>query len=232
MKNILIFGASGHGSVVLDCIEKEGLYNPIGFIDSFKGKGLLINGYEVLGNEKDLPRLIERLNIYGIIVAVGDNWTRKIVADKIKIIAPSLKFVSSIHPTASIGKDTVVEEGSVILAGVIINANCRIGEHCILNTKSSLDHDSIMESYSSLAPNVCTGGNLHLEQFSAICLGSNVIEGIHIKSHTVVGAGSLVIQNLKSKVVAYGSPATIVRTRKVGDPYLSASKFPYNSMIS
>ena len=39
MQNIIIFGASGHGSVVLDCLEKQNKYNVVGFLDSFKKKG-------------------------------------------------------------------------------------------------------------------------------------------------------------------------------------------------
>ncbi|MFZ9032311.1 MAG: transferase, partial [Robiginitalea sp.] len=51
MKNVLIFGASGHGSVVLDTLERSREYSPVGFVDSFKEKGTKINGYEVLGTE-------------------------------------------------------------------------------------------------------------------------------------------------------------------------------------
>ncbi len=43
MKNIVIIGASGHGSVILDCIEKENKYNLLGFVDSFKKKGIKQN---------------------------------------------------------------------------------------------------------------------------------------------------------------------------------------------
>ena len=55
MKNIVIFGSSGHGSVVLDCIENEGKDKVVGFIDSTKKKGSKQNGYEILGTEYDLP---------------------------------------------------------------------------------------------------------------------------------------------------------------------------------
>jgi FlaA1/EpsC-like NDP-sugar epimerase len=51
MKNIVIIGASGHGGMILDCIEKEGRYHVLGFIDSFKEKGTEYLGYEILGNE-------------------------------------------------------------------------------------------------------------------------------------------------------------------------------------
>jgi sugar O-acyltransferase (sialic acid O-acetyltransferase NeuD family) len=221
VKNVVVIGASGHGSVVLDCIEQEGKYNVIGFLDSFKKKGRKQNGYQILGNEYDLPYLTERFNLHGGIVAIGDNWTRSIVVQKIQNIVPDFSFITTIHPTAVIGKDVTIGKGAVIVPGVIVNANSIVADHCILNTNSSLGHDGYMSDFTSLASGVCTGGNFTLGNFSAISLGTKIIENITVGEHTVVGAGSLVIKDLKNNVIAYGSPAKVTRARAVGEQYLS-----------
>lgn len=220
MQNIIIFGASGHGSVVLDCLEKEGKYNVIGFVDSFKSKGTKINGYQVLGCEYDLPFLMNRFHINGGIVAIGDNWTRKLIVDRILKIVPTFNFINTVHPKAIMGKDITLGRGNVFMPGAIINANSVIHDFCIVNTNSSLGHDGTMESYSSLAPSVCSGGNLKLGAFSAVSLGVNLINGIEIGAHTVIGAGSLVVNSFGDKLVAYGSPAKVIRERSIGEPYL------------
>jgi len=224
MKNIVVIGASGHGSVVLDCLEKEGKYNVIGFIDSFKEKKSHVNGYQVLGSEFDLPYLINRFNIDGGIVAVGDNWMRKLVVDRIKKIIPSFNFVNTLHPNTVIGKDVYLGVGNVFMPGAIVNANAIINDFCIINTNASLGHDGVMGSYSSLAPSVCSGGNLRLGQFSAISLGANIINGITIGAHTVIGAGSLVLTDMGNHVIAYGSPAKKIRYRRIGESYLYTTK--------
>ncbi|MFK5973757.1 MAG: acetyltransferase [Flavobacteriaceae bacterium] len=224
MQNVVIFGASGHGSVVLDCIEKEGRYKIIGFIDSFKKKGVKINGYTILGNEGDLPYLMERYNFSSGIVAIGDNWTRKLLVDRILKIAPNFDYIHTVHPKAEIGKNVEIGKGAVLMPGVIVNTNSVIGDFCILNTNSSLGHDGRMENYSSLAPKSCTGGNFRLGKFSAICLGSNIIDDITILEHTVIGAGSLVVGNIEGYILAYGSPAKKIRNRIAGEPYLSGGK--------
>jgi len=231
MKNIVIIGASGHGSVVLDIIEKEGKYNVVGFIDTYKGKARLKNGYEILGGEDELPYLMEKFNFSAGIVAIGDNWIRKKLADRISAIVPNFRFVSTIHPQAIIGRDVRIGKGTVIMPGAIINSNSFIGNFCIINTNASLDHDGVMGGYSSLAPRASTGGHVHIGQFSAICLGANVIEGINIGHHTVVGAGSLVVDNIKSHVVAYGAPSKVVRSRDEGEPYLSKGKDPQSDLV-
>lgn len=231
MRNIVIIGASGHGGMILDCIEKEGRFRVMGFLDSFKKKGTKRNGYEILGTEKDLPFLIDKFNLYGVIIAIGNNWTRKRVAEKIKFIAPDLKFVTSIHPSCIIGKDVKIGQGTVIMAGAIINANSRLGNFCIVNTNASLGHDGNMLNFSSIASGVCTGGNLLLGRFSAISLGANVIENIIIGEQSVIGAGSLVVENVKGYLVVYGSPARTIRRRRAGDSYLSGDRVSVDHRI-
>ncbi|HDZ15546.1 hypothetical protein LCGC14_0745670 [marine sediment metagenome] len=221
MKSIVIIGASGHGGMIVDCIEKEGLYDVLGFIDSFKKKGTKLSGYQILGSEEQLPHLIDKFNIKGAILAIGNNWTRKLVSERVSQIAPDLEYVITIHPSAIIGKDVRIGKGSVIMPGAIINANAIVGNFCILNTNSSLGHDGKMHDFSSIASGSCTGGNLRLGQFSAISLGSNIIESITVGEHSVIGAGSLVVNNVNSYEVVYGSPARFVRRRNVEDPYLS-----------
>ncbi len=220
MKNVVIVGASGHGGMVLDCMKKEGRYKVLGFLDSFKKKGVQQNGLEVLGNELDLKWLVEKLDIHGIIVAIGNNWTRKAMTDKIDNIAPSLEIVTAVHPKATIGMGVKIGKGSVIMPGAVVNANSCLGDYCILNTHSSLGHDGKMEDFSSIASGVSTAGNLVLGKYSVISLGANVIENITIGEHSLVGAGSLVLDDVETYSVVYGSPARFISGRKASDPYL------------
>ena len=218
--NIIIFGASGHGSVILDSIEKEGKYNVIGFLDTFKKKGTKHCGYPVLGSEEDIPSILATENVFAGVIAIGDNWQRKLMYDKITSISSKFEFVNCIHPSAIIEKNVTIGKGTVVMAGVIINSSATIMDHCILNTNSLLEHDCVMNNFSSLSPGVNTGGNMVLGNGSAICIGVTVVEDIKIGDHTVIGAGSLVVDDLPDEVVAYGTPARIIRKRKVGNSYL------------
>jgi len=166
-----------------------------------------------LGSEYDLPFLIEKYQIMGGIVAIGDNWTRNLVVERVSKIVPEFKYVS-VH----------IGAGSVVMPGAIINANAIVGNHCILNTNSSLDHDSFMDNFSSLAPKVCVGGNVIIGRASAICLGANIVANITIGEHSVIGAGSLVIRNISNLALVYGSPAKLIRKRIASEPYLAGKK--------
>jgi sugar O-acyltransferase (sialic acid O-acetyltransferase NeuD family) len=220
MSNIVIIGSSGHAKVIIDIVQQEGKYKIVGLLDCYRKLNEQTLGYSVLGKEEDLPELINIHSITGAIVAIGDNFIRSKVVSHVREICPDLLFVSAIHPNSSIGIDVTIGEGTVIMAGVSINPCCSVGLFCILNTNSSLDHDSIMEDFSSLAPNVTTGGNCRIGEYSAIGIGTVLIHGVHIGKQSIIGAASLVMKSIESFVVAYGTPAKVIRNRHPGDKYL------------
>ncbi|WP_406683897.1 NeuD/PglB/VioB family sugar acetyltransferase [Seonamhaeicola sp. MEBiC1930] len=222
--NIIIIGASGHAKVIIDIIERRGEYNIIGLIDSFKAIGSKVFNYRIIGHEKDIPSLKNSYNFESAIIAIGDNWTRKIIFQKIIKIQPDLSYISAIHPDAIIGKNVKIGKGTVIMAGVIINSDAKIGEFCIINTKASLGHDSHLKNYSSLAPNSTIGGNVKIGSCTAICLSASVIQDISIGKHCIIGAGSLIIRDVQDNFKVFGIPGKIKEKITKGQKYLYHSE--------
>lgn len=220
MKNILVFGASGYAKIVIDIIEKEKKYYVAGLIDPDLEPGSEVHGYNVLGKDEDLKALSEKHNIKGGIIAIGDNWVRKQVHDKIIQIQAAFNFVACVHPSVSIAKGVKIGKGTIIMARCVVNSDSKIGEQVIISTRASLDHDGKMDDFSSLAPSATTGGNVSIGKFTAIGLGANLIHNITVGEHSVIGAGSMVNKDIPSFKVAYGVPAKVIRDRVEGDRYL------------
>jgi sugar O-acyltransferase (sialic acid O-acetyltransferase NeuD family) len=221
IENIVVIGASGHAKVVLDVLEKAGRYRVAGLIDSFKEPGALCGGYSVLGAEPELAEMARRGEVDGAIVAVGDNWVRHMVAQRILDMLPGFPFVTAVHPSAQLGRNVCIGKGSVVMAGAVINSDSRVGEGCIVNTNASLDHDCAMGDFSCLLPGAIVGGDVRIGRFSVLALGARVIHGVTIGEHVVVGAGATVLANLPDRAVAWGTPAKVVRSRQPGEKYLS-----------
>jgi sugar O-acyltransferase (sialic acid O-acetyltransferase NeuD family) len=217
---IVLLGASGHAKVVADAVRREGRWQLAGFLDQNARPGQRHFGAPVLGTEADLPRLAAELSLAGIFVAIGDNHTRSQAVQRIRSSCPQLLFVSIVHPAATVAEGVLISEGSILMAGATVNADARIGAHCILNTNSSFDHDSTLADFASLAPGVTTGGNVQIGTCTAISLGASVIHGVKIGEHVVVGAGATVLADLPDHVVAYGTPAKVIRSRETADRYL------------
>ncbi len=220
MEQIIIVGASGHAKVVADAVERQGRYRIIGFLDYTRSPGEPFLGYPILGREEDVPHLLHGQALAGAVVAIGDNFQRADVVRKLQNLVPNLPFVCVVHPSATIGRDVAVGPGTVVMAGVVVNPCCKVGAHCILNTRSALDHDSVLEDFSSLAPGVTTGGNVRIGAYTAIGIGATLIQRVTIGAHTVIGAGSVVVRDMGPGQVAYGVPARKVRGRAPNESYL------------
>lgn len=219
-QKVIIVGSSGHSKVIIDIFEKENKYQIIGLLDAYRNIGDETLGYKVIGKEDDLPILLSKNSNCKIFIAIGDNWIRNKVMNKITDIVPSIDFATTIHPSAQIGKNVQIGKGAAIMPGAIINSDTTIGDFTIINTKASIDHDSKMLNFSSLAPNVTMGGNVLIGQFSAISIGATIKHGLTIGDHSIIGAGALLMKNCGDNLIMYGIPAKEIRKREIGEKYL------------
>jgi sugar O-acyltransferase (sialic acid O-acetyltransferase NeuD family) len=219
-QTVIIAGSSGHLKVIIDIIEKEDKYKILGLLDPNKNVGEEVSGYKVIGRDEDLPDLLLGKNGCKIFVAIGDNWLRQRVVNKLIAISTNIDFASAIHPSAQIGKDVLIGKGVAIMAGSIINSDTIIEDFTIINTKASIDHDCKMFKFSSLAPNATTGGNVTIGEYSAISIGATIKHGLTIGNHSVIGAGALLMKNCEDNVIMYGIPAKLIRKREIGEKYL------------
>lgn len=220
LPEIFIFGASDHARVVIDIVELEGRYRIVGLFDSFKPKGYRVGRYEVLGREEDLMEYSRKYGLCTGIIGIGDNWTRRQIAESLLADNPRLQFVTAVHPSSTLSREVVMEPGSIVMARCYVGLNTHIGEGAVVATNSIFEHDSVMGAYSTLGAGSTTGGHVSLGICTAVCLGVTLIHGIGVGDHTVIGAGSIVIDDIPDSVVAYGNPARVVRRRDAPDTYL------------
>lgn len=216
MEEIVVFGAGGHARVVIDTLERTGKFRIRGLIAQASTPSTAGIAYPLLGTDA----VLKEIGVNAGVIAIADNWIRMRLASAIRSDFPSFRFISAIHPSAIIARDVHIGDGTVVMAGVCINSGTHVDEHCIVNTRSSLDHENWLEKGCSVAPGVVTGGNVRLGELSVLGLSSSVIQGIRIGTNTLVGAGAVVVNDLPPDVVAWGVPCRPVRARMKGDPCL------------
>ena len=208
-KKIVIIGAGGHGAVIIDLIETiyKGKQLPeIELLDDGVPSGTVLYGKNVVGKVADCTAYPEGTEF---IIAIGNNRIRKRIAEQYP-----LNYVTFIHPSAVVGRNVSLGQGTVVMANAVINCESQIGDHCIINTAATVDHENVIEDYVHLSPGVHLGGCVKVGECSWVGIGSTVIQGISIGESATVGAGTVVIRNVSSGTTVVGNPARVLYDRK------------------
>lgn len=199
-----VFGASGHGKVVVDAIERTG--GTIAFVvDDDKGKiAHSFFGYEVVSRNDLLDRRAE-IGVGVGVVAVGDNSVRSGIVGWLE--ERHFEFGVLVHPGATVGRGVSIGKGTVIFAAAVVNSDARIGEHNIINTASSVDHDCVLGDGVHIAPGVRLCGGVSVGDHALLGVGSVVLPGLSIGAGALVAAGAVVNRNVAPKSRVGGVPA-------------------------
>jgi sugar O-acyltransferase (sialic acid O-acetyltransferase NeuD family) len=221
VSRVIVIGGSDQGRQVIDAIIARGFHSAVGVLDVALGRGSDVAGVPVLGSDDELSVCGAEVGADHFVVAIGDNASRGRVLERAASAAPHLHLATIVHPSAVLAHDATLGAGCIVLAGAVVGNGCSIGRGVLLGIHSSIDHDGVIADHASLGPGVTTGGTVRIGRTTAIGLGANLVHGITVGDDTVIGAGALVLEDVPGRVVAYGVPARVARTREPGEPYLS-----------
>jgi len=201
---LVIIGAGGHGQVVADAAIAAG-FEVLGFLDddrSLLGRQFL--GVSVLGPIKAAGDMNA-----SCVVAIGDNRCRKHVVDVLQL--PIARYAAVIHPRAIVSPYAEVLPGAMVLAGAIVGPQAVVGHHSIINHASSIDHHDVVGAFAHVAPGCYAGGNVRIGEGAFLGVGVSVVPGTTIGSWATVGAGSVVLHDVRESTVVAGVPARELR---------------------
>lgn len=205
---IIIYGAGGHGKVVADILERQAKYMLLGFLDDNPEVwGKELSGYKVFGGIDSFAD--QGLARYPFIVGVGDNQARRQLVARLNTLG--CRFGRAIHPSAQIARDVELAPGVMIMANVVINPGSRVGNHTIVNTSATIDHDCVIGDFVHISPAATLAGNVVVQEGAHIGMGSLILPGVQVGAYSVIGAGAVVVSDIPERVVAIGVPAKPVR---------------------
>ncbi|SEO66782.1 acetyltransferase [Paenibacillus sp. OK076] len=203
----IIFGAGGHGKVVLDNLRSNG-DDIIGVMDD-QWSEKEWRGVPLLGGVDKIDRVVEMYPNSLFIIAIGQNSVRKKITSLFE--QKKVRFGKAVHASAVISADASIGEGTVIMANSVVNADATIGRHVIINTGTTVDHDCSIEDYVHLSPGVHLAGGVEVGLSTHVGIAACLIPKIKVGRDTIIGGGSCVIHNVPDCVLAVGCPAKVIK---------------------
>lgn len=195
-----LYGASGHAKVIIDILKSQNVDVKGLFDDS--PQHTVIKNIPVLGRFKDYQKSINQ-----IIISIGNNSIRKSISEKLV----NQQFGNAIHNTAILSDDVLIDKGTVVMHGAIIQSSTKIGKHCIVNTSASIDHDCTIEDFVHISPNATLCGNVTVCEGAQVGAGAVVVPGKRIGKWALVAAGSVVIRDVPDFATVIGNPARAIK---------------------
>lgn len=207
---VMIFGTGGLGRAALEIFVANGniVY---GFLDDDKKTHKTdIDDVQVLGSTSDdgfLKLIGKKCEAF---IASDDNKLRKSLAKMLKEKRKMMP-VNAIHDTAVMATSSTIGHGNFINAGVVIGAGVDIADHCLLHSKSVIDHNAKLADLVQVGAGSIINANAELSEGAFIGSGSTVVSGVKIGKNARVGAGSVVIADVPDGATVFGNPAQEIK---------------------
>ena len=197
--NLILYGASGHCKVIIDVLESCGS-NTFTIVDDN------INTTSILGIEVAHSSTVSFKESNQLLLSIGNNKVRKELSSRLKV-----SFFKAIHPKAIVSRHSTIGEGTVVMAGSVINPSVSIGTHCIINTAAVIEHDCVIDDFVHISPNAALAGEVCVGEGTQIGIGATIIQGIKIGKWVVIGAGSVIIKDVPDYSVVVGNPGRKIK---------------------
>jgi len=207
VKKIIFYGGTGQcktmrsiaeksGSIVAILDDTENILPPFSDIPFFNGRKCLENFLEEMGDDE-----------YWFSVTIGNpNASARISISK-KLEEMRMRPISLIHESSIIDPFSRMGLGCQVHAHVTVNSLAKIGNYCILNTGSIIEHDDVLSDGVEIGPGAILCGAVIVGENTWIGAGATVIQGIKIGKNCIVGAGAVVINDVPDNKTVVGVPA-------------------------
>jgi sugar O-acyltransferase (sialic acid O-acetyltransferase NeuD family) len=208
-ETVLLFGAGGHGKVVMDALRALD-HPPVAVI--VVDEDVNLQGRDFFGTPIRAPHDASRGWSGPFHVAVGSGANRQRITAA--LLAQGARALTVVHPAAVVSPFATAGGGCFVAAGAIVGPAATLGHGVIVNHGAVIDHDCGIGDFAHVGPNATIGGAARIGAHALIGAGATVLAGGVVGERAIVGAGAVVVSPVGSMETHVGVPAAAIPRRK------------------
>lgn len=203
-KEIIIVGGGGHAKACLDVIESESIWHLKGYIDV---KPTLSDTYGLayLGSDREAPKYVHEAQFLITVGQLGHSAIREKLFNDLKSLNAEFAIVKASN--SIISKKSIIECGTIVMHGAILQADTIVGKNCIINDRVLIEHDSTIGNHCHISTGAIVNGGVKIGNGVFIGSGSVLKNGITIGDNCVIGMGAVVTKSIGDGLTVFGNPA-------------------------
>ncbi len=210
MDRIIVIGGGGHAKVVIAMLRKSGTFLIKGYVAP-ENRGPILEA-PWLGNDADLVALSRQGTPLHAAMGIGHPRSADVRRSAHTAITQlGIKFKVVLDNTAVVADAVCFGEGSVIMAGAVVQPGTKTGLCAIINTNATVDHDCLIEDFVHIGPGAVLCGGVVCADGSLIGAGSVILPSCRIGRDCIIGAGAVVTEDCMERGIYVGSPARRIK---------------------
>lgn len=140
-------------------------------------------------------------------IGIGNDAVRRSFFDRLQ--EAGVTPARCIAPTAWVAPTARLGDGVFVGAGAVVMAGAEMADNTMINTLSSLDHDSVLGADSQVTVGVILGSELRIGSRCYFGMKSCVIPRLEIGDGAFVMAGAVVVDSVPAGAKVGGVPARL-----------------------
>jgi sugar O-acyltransferase (sialic acid O-acetyltransferase NeuD family) len=209
MNRLVLVAAGGLAREVLAAERAAGRFDQILLVDDDPALwGCTVSGRTVVGGVD----LVPELDGHQVLVCAGRGSSRRRIVERLLEIGVNRdRFTSSVHPAVHVPDGCAVGVGSILLAGSVLTADVRVGDHVVVMPNVTLTHDDVLEDYATVCAGVSLGGAVRVGSEAYLGMNAAVRENHTIGAGATLGMGAVLLRDQPAGETWVGVPARPVR---------------------